>query len=109
MPFWIAAWLDKHGHISPLPCLRSSMIWQNEYAMSHSVKLTTPIPSPEDVALSLGVSRSRLDDLLALVDRGAKGRIPRVGRGSTENDSKSAFKKAASKGRLIEKRASSPR
>lgn len=36
--------------------------------MSHSVKVTTPIPSPEEVASSLGVSRRRLDDLLALVN-----------------------------------------
>ena len=77
-------------------------------AMSHSVKITTPIPSPEDVAFSLGVSRSRLDELLALVDRGAKYRSE----GSVHfkgNSTKRAFKKATSKGRVIEKRGRSSR
>jgi hypothetical protein len=77
--------------------------------MSHSVKLTTPIPSPEDVASSLGVSRSRLNELLALVDRGAKGRSDEGSRHFKRNVTKRAFKKAASKGRVIEKRGRSSR
>jgi len=36
--------------------------------MSHSVKITTPIPSPEEIASDMGITRSRLDNLLALVD-----------------------------------------
>jgi hypothetical protein len=40
--------------------------------MSHSVKITTPIPSPEDIASDLGVTGRRLDGLLALVNRRTK-------------------------------------
>jgi hypothetical protein len=36
--------------------------------MSHSVKITTPIPSPEEVASDLGIVGKRLDGLLELVD-----------------------------------------
>ena len=36
--------------------------------MSHSVKITTPIPSPEDIASDLGITGNRLEGLLELVD-----------------------------------------
>jgi hypothetical protein len=36
--------------------------------MSHSVKITTPIPSPEEIASDLGITGRRLDGLLELVD-----------------------------------------
>ena len=36
--------------------------------MSHSVKITTPIPSPEEIGSDLGITGSRLDGLLELVD-----------------------------------------
>jgi hypothetical protein len=77
--------------------------------MSHSVKITTPIPSPEDVAFSLGVSRRRLDDLLALVDRGATNRSEGSGLRLKEKSTKRAFKKATSPGSSIEKRGRSSR
>ena len=38
--------------------------------MSHFVKISSPMPSPEDIAFDLGVKKSRLDGLLALVERG---------------------------------------
>jgi hypothetical protein len=40
--------------------------------MSHSVKITTPIPSPEEIAADLGITGKRLDSLLALVDERKK-------------------------------------
>jgi hypothetical protein len=36
--------------------------------MSHSVKITTPIPSPEEIASDLGITGDRLDGLLQLVN-----------------------------------------
>jgi hypothetical protein len=36
--------------------------------MSPSVKITTPIPSPEEIASDLGITGNRLDGLLDLVD-----------------------------------------
>jgi hypothetical protein len=41
--------------------------------MSHSVKITTPIPSPEEIASDLGITGNRLDGLLELVDGRKKG------------------------------------
>jgi hypothetical protein len=46
--------------------------------MSHSVKITTPIPSPEEIASDLGISGNRLDSLLELVD-GTKKSVGRNG------------------------------
>jgi hypothetical protein len=40
--------------------------------MSHSVKITTPIPSPEEVASDLGIVGKRLDGLLELVEKKKK-------------------------------------
>lgn len=75
-----------------------STLFRMRLKMSHSVKITTPIPSPEEVAVSLGVSRGRLEDLLALVNdsktaTGERRRTPPAG-----HIRKRASKKAASKG-----------
>jgi hypothetical protein len=40
--------------------------------MSHSVKIKTPIPSPEEIASDLGITGRRLDGLLELVNGGRK-------------------------------------
>jgi hypothetical protein len=49
--------------------------------MRLAVKITTPIPSPEEIASDFGISGSRLDELLGLVDgrkktRGNNGSVP---------------------------------
>jgi hypothetical protein len=61
--------------------------------MSHSVKITTPIPSPEEIASDLGVTRNRLDGLLALVD----GRTKNSGRNDCGSARTSGAKKVAKK------------
>lgn len=60
--------------------------------MSHSVKIKTPIPSPEEIASNLGISGRRLDTLLALVEREKTG-----SNGITGSDAavKAAAKKSA--------------
>jgi hypothetical protein len=61
--------------------------------MSHSVKISTPIPSPEEIASDLGVTRNRLDGLLALVD----GRTKIGGSNDSGRARPSGAKKAAKK------------
>jgi hypothetical protein len=72
--------------------------------MSHSVKITTPIPSAEDVASGLGVTGNRLSGLLALVDRDAKDRYGDGFNAKRTPHAKVAAKKAASSRRATEKR-----
>jgi hypothetical protein len=65
----------------------------NGVDMSHSVKITTPIPSPEEIASDLGVTQGRLDGLLALVDRRTKA----AGHDGFRSADKSQMKKTAKK------------
>jgi hypothetical protein len=65
--------------------------------MSHSVKITTPIPSPEEIASDLGITGRRLDGLLELVDGtkksgGHNGSVP-----LRATRTKSAGKKASAR------------
>ena len=78
--------------------------------MSHSVKITTPMPSAEDIASSLGVTGNRLSDLLALVGRDTKGRVHGNGfRATRIPHVKGTSKKAASSRRSTENRGRSAR
>jgi hypothetical protein len=61
--------------------------------MSHSVKITTPIPSPEEIASDLGITGNRLDGLLELVD----GRKQSAGHLGSVPPHFSRVKKAAKK------------
>jgi len=54
--------------------------------MSDSVVITTPIPTPEEMADSLGVSRSRLKWLKSIL-RG-QGSLPQQKRGSKKPEKK---------------------
>ena len=74
--------------------------------MSHSVKVTTAIPSLEDIASDLGITGRRLADLMGLAERGSKA-------GSSNGlkqhaPAKKAAKKASAK-RPIGKRGRSTR
>jgi hypothetical protein len=60
--------------------------------MSHSVKIKTPIPSPEEIASDLGISGRRLDTLLALVERDKTGSN---GINRSDASAKAAAKKSA--------------
>jgi hypothetical protein len=53
-----------------LPCTATLY---NRSCMSHSVKVTTPIPTPEEIAADLEITGNRLDGLLELVDGRKKG------------------------------------
>jgi hypothetical protein len=44
--------------------------------MSRSVKITTPIPSLDEIASDLGITGNRLDGLLELVERRGKSGGP---------------------------------
>ena len=72
--------------------------------MSHSVKIKTPIPSPEEIASDLGISGRRLDTLMALVERDKTGSN---GINRSDASAKAAAKKSAS--RVKGKRGSAAR
>ncbi len=61
--------------------------------MSHSVKVKTPIPSPEEIAADLGITGKRLDSLLELVG----GREKSSGQNGSVPVHPSRMKKAAKK------------
>jgi hypothetical protein len=60
--------------------------------MGHSVKISTPFPSPEEIASDLGISRNRLNGLLELVDGKKSG-----GHNGSAARHSSRVKKAAKK------------
>jgi hypothetical protein len=70
--------------------------------MSHSVKIKTPIPSPEEVASDLGITGKRLDGLLELVggtekSSGQNGSVPVHPAGMNKAAKKASAKRARGK------------
>jgi hypothetical protein len=74
--------------------------------MAHFVKINSPMPSPEEIASDFGVKQSRLNALLALVERTAQSRDSR---GSKQVSAKKVAPKKTLANRKVGKSARAAR